>query len=966
MALFPRRRTSGERPARQRRRRRSVRRRVAIGVLVAAALVTALIVWAHLYVDWLWFGEVGLRTVFWERLLVGLVAFFAFAAAFFAVIYGNLLIARRLAPRYRPVEGVDVIEVVHGTATRWVAWIGLAVALLGALIAGASAAGSWLVFARALNGVPFGLRDPIFHHDLSFYVFMLPAWEYVYGFLFASLIIALVVSVAAHLAVGGIEVRMGGSTLSEERRAAYPPQARAAEQLSRVRGLHIEEGAAIHLSIVLAALFALGGVGYVFRAWNLLYSTAGVVFGAGYTDVHLRLPMMRVLMVLCFALAAALVYNAVRRRHPWWPAAAFGIWLVSLIVLLGIVPAIYQALIVNPNQLAKEHRYIAYNIAATRAAYDLNAISETPYSLKGDLTSTALKVNAVTVRNIRLWDPQVLLRSYSQLQELRPYYQFTTVSVDRYPVNGVYTQTMLAPRELKVAGLPPQAQTWVNEHITYAHGYGVAVSAVNQVASGGSPDFLVQDVPPVSSAPSLAVTQPQIYYGLLGTNYVLVKTKYPTFDYPGANGRNIYAPYNGSGGIPISSFWNRLAFTVRFGDIRFFTTSAITGQSRVIILDNLRARLEAAAPFLRFDGNPYMVVAGGRLFWIADAYTTTARIPYSEPLGNVNYIRNSVKVVIDAYNGSLHLYVFAPQDPLLRTYERMFPGIFLPASRMPSTLRQHVRYPEDYFGAQAEMFATYHVTDPTLLYNKGNQWQIPTNLSISGAAPQSAYYMIMRLPGQTREEFVLILPYVPNGRTNMIAWLGAQSDAPNYGKAVSFEFPSSLNVYGPAQVEAAINQDPVISAQRTLWGQQGSHVIFGNLLTVPIQDSLLYVQPLYLQSATTALPQIQRVIVFYRSPTASTDLPTGQQQNVVMAPTLGEALAQIFGGAPPPGTTPGTKPGTKPGTTPGATAAAAALIAKANAQYAAAQAALRRGDLGAFGREIKALGDTLSQLKAAR
>jgi uncharacterized protein len=947
---------------RHRRRKRSVRRRILITVAVVVAVVVALIVWAHLYVDWLWFGEVGLRTIFWKRLLVGLVAFVVFAAAFFAIVYGNLLIARRLAPKYRPVEGVDVIELVHGTASRWVGYVGLAAALLGAIIAGAMAAGSWLVFARAQDGVPFGLQDPVFHHDLSFYVFTLPAWEYVYGFLFVSLVIALVVSVAAHLAVGGIEVRMGEARITDEQRAVYPPSARAAEQLTRLRGVRIEEGAAIHASILMAALFVLGGVGYVFRAWNLLYSTAGVVFGAGYTDVHVRLPMMRVLMVLCFALAAALVYNAVRRRHPWWPAAAFGVWLVSLIVLLGIVPAAFQALIVNPNQLAKEQRFIAYNIAATRAAYDLNAISQTPYSLKGDLSAAALKVNAVTVRNIRLWDPQVLLRSYGQLQELRPYYSFTTVGVDRYPVNGVYTQTMLAPRELNVAGLPPQAQTWVNQHITYVHGYGVAVSAVNQVSSGGSPDFLVQDVPPVSSAPALHVSQPQIYYGLLGTNYALVKTKYQTFDYPGAGG-NVYSPYTGSGGIPIDPFLNRLAFAIRFGDIRFFTTSAITASSRAIILDNIRARLEAAAPFLRFDGNPYMVVAGGRLFWIADAYTTTSRIPYSEPLGRLNYIRNSVKVVLDAYNGSMRFYAFAPQDPLLRTYERLFPGVFLPAAEMPATLHQHVRYPEDYFAAQAELFATYHVTNPSLLYNKGNQWQIPTNISISGSAPQSAYYMIMRLPGQTKEEFVLIVPYVPNGRANMIAWLGAQSDPPNYGRAVSFEFPSSLNVYGPAQVEAAINQDPVISAQRTLWGQQGSHVIFGNLLTVPIQDSLLYVQPLYLQSSTTALPQIQRVIVFYRSPSATPNLPAGQQQNVVMAPTLGDALAQIFGGAPPPGTQPGQRPGTQPGVP--ASAQKAALIAKANAQYAAAQAALRRGDLATFGRQITALGKTLSQLKTA-
>lgn len=528
-------------------------------------------------------------------------------------------------------------------------------------------------------------------------------------------------------------------------------------------------------------------------------------------------------------------------------------------------------------------------------------------------------------------------------------------------IDGVDTQTMLAPRELRLAGLPAQAQTWVNRHITYTHGYGVALSAVNQVASGGSPDFLVQNVPTVSSDPSLAITQPRIYYGLLGTDYVLVRTKDPAFDYPGPNG-DVYAEYTGSGGVPIGSWVNRLAFAVRDRDFRFLTSSSITSRSRVIIYDDVRARLAAAAPFLQFDGNPYMVIAGGRLFWIADAYTTTRSIPYSAPNRELNYIRNSVKVVVDAYNGSMEFYVFDPRDPLLRTYEKIFPGMFRPASAMPAALRRHVRYPQDLFTIQAQVFATYHVTDPGLLYNKGNQWEIPGNVSITGSGPMSAYYMIMRLPGQTREEFMLILPFVPNGRPNMIAWLGAESDEPHYGRAVSFGFPSNLSVYGPAQVEAAINQDPTISSQRTLWGQQGSHVIFGNLLTVPIGDSLLYVQPLYLQSSTTRLPQIQRVIVFYRSTSARTDLPTGQQQNVVMAPTLGEALAGVFGGAPPAGTQGGTGGAGSPSAGP-ASAATARLIARANAQYAAAQAALRAGDLAGFARQIQALGRTLAQLR---
>ena len=938
------------------------RRRTLIIAALVAVSVSVSVVILRAYVDWLWFGEVGLRTVFWTRVTIGLIAGAAFAATFFAVLYGNIVIAARLAPRYHPVEGVDVIEVVHGTAQRWVRRAGFALAVLGGLIAGASGAGAWLVFARALHGVTFGASDTVFHRDLGFYVFTLPAWRTVYTFLFVTLLVTLAAAVAAHLILGGISLRprdLPGREVERSPREAV----RKVFRFARTFPLDVADGSVAHLSALLGALFLLGGAGYVLAAWDLLYSTTGAVFGAGYTDVTVRLPLIRVLMVAAFALGAALVYNAARVRRRLWLPLAVGVWLGAVILLLGIVPAVWQALVVTPNQLARETPYIAANIAATRAAYGLTAVSDTPYALSGDLSAAKLRVDQGTLRNIRLWDPDVLRRSYSQLQELRPYYSFTTVSVDRYLVNGVYTQTMLAPRELRVDGLPVQARTWVNRHITYTHGYGVTLSAVNQVASGGAPDFLVKDVPVVSSAPSLAITQPRIYYGLLGTNYVLVRTKGLEFDYPGPGG-DVYTTYAGTGGIPISSWIDRLAFTVRFADLKFITTTAITARSRVIIFNDLRARLEAAAPFLRFDGDPYMVIAGGGLFWIADAYTTSDRIPYSQPNGDLNYLRNAVKVVVDAYDGSMKFYVFDAGDPLLRTYTRIFPGMFKPAAEMPAALRSHVRYPEDLFRTQAQLFATYHVTDTGLLYNKGDQWEIPGNVSISGSGPMSAYYMIMRLPGQRREELVLILPFVPNGRPNMIAWLGAQSDRPEYGRAVSFRFPSSQSVYGPAQVEAAINQDPTISAQRTLWGQQGSAVIFGNLLTVPIGDAMLYVQPLYLQSLTTRLPQIQRVIVFYRSPSATPDLPSGQQQNVVMAPTLGEALDTIFGGGAPDGTeTSGG--GGRPG---GAqlSAAAARLVAKAGAQYAAAQAALRAGDLGAFGRQIEALGRTLARLEAIR
>jgi uncharacterized membrane protein (UPF0182 family) len=950
------------------------RSRIAVIVIAALVAVVAIFyVFLRYYVDWLWYREVGLLTVFWTRITTSLIVGPAFAILFFAILYGNLEIARRLAPKFRPVEGIDVYEYVQQGASKRVRQVGIAAAAVVAIIIGFSTAGSWLTFSRAFNAASFGTKDPIFHHDLSFYVFTVPALQYISTFIFWTLVVSLLVTFAVHMVLGGIRPEQRGASPLTSEGGAPPSPRDVANRMRQNFSVQIEHSAISHLSALLGVIFIVTGTGYFLKAWGLLYSSSGVAFGAGATDVNVRLPLIRVLMGIAWLLGVALIYNAFRGRRRLWPPIAVGGWIVALIVLLGIVPAVYQPLVVNPNQLAKESPFIARNIAATRAGFNLTAISETPYSLQGDLTASALQTNSETIRNIRLWDPEVLLRSYAQLQELRPYYSFTTVSVDRYNVNGVERQTMLAPRELNIAGLPSQAQTWVNQHITYTHGYGVALSAVNQISSGGAPDFLVQDVPVISSAPTLAIAQPRIYYGLLGTNYVLVNTKDKEFDYPGPGG-DVYQPYTGTGGIPVNSFLNRLAFAVRFNDIRFFTSSAITSGSKVILYDNIRARLQAAAPFLTFDSDPYMVIANGKLYWMADAYTTSDRMPYSQPNGGINYIRNSVKVVLDAYNGSMSFYVFDPTDPLIRTYEGIYPNMFKPAADMPQDLRAHVRYPQDYFNTQAQVFSTYHVTDPGLLYNKGNQWDIPNNVSISGTAQMSPYYTIMRLPGQTQEEFVLILPYTPNGRTNMIAWLGAQSDQPNYGKAVSFQFPSSLTVYGPAQVEAAVNQDPTISSQRTLWGQQGSTVIFGNLLTIPVENSLLYVQPLYLESSTTKLPQIQRVIVFYRSPNASPNLPTGQQQNVVMEPTLGTALTDIFGGSAPPGTGGGTPTPTPtpsgtgtptPTPTPtGVSAQKAALIAQAEAEYQAAQAALRAANLTEYGKQIDALGATLAKLKA--
>jgi len=950
------------------RRRPAILVTIVVLVILIASLAGRVL---GLYVDWLWFGEVGLRSVFWTGIWSRLVLGIAAAVLFFVIVYLNVELARRLAPAFRTSPAGDVIEPKSEPLRRHAGVIGLAVSAVIAIAAGIAASSAWLVFQKALNATDFGVDDPVFGRDLGFYVFSVPAWHAVQGFVLFALLVSLVLAALMHLVLGGIDYRVKAPGVEGQPPAATPtrPGAYVRSQVD----VNLNGRAIAHLSGILAAVFVVVGLGQLFRAWDLLYSTAGATYGAGYTDVVVRLPLTRVTMVLAFAIAAVLVWNVWRRRQ-WWPVVIV-VWVVALVVLRGIVPGVVQSLIVNPNQLVKEREYIANNLAATKDAYQLERGAAKPLEMKTKITPAVLKDNALTLRNIRLWDPDTLVASYRQLQQLRPYYSFVDADVDRYMIKGVYTQTMVAARELNISGLPEQAQTWVNQHITYTHGFGVAMSAVNQVTKDGSPDFLVQDVPPQSVA-GLEIEQPRIYFGEVGTDYTLVKTSEREFDYPGASG-DVYTEYGGTGGIPIGGALQKLAFAWRERTIKFFTASAIDGDSRVIIRNNIVDRVRTAAPFLALDGDPYMVIADKRLFWVQDAYTTTDRYPYAAPEGDLNYIRNSVKVVVDAYNGTMRFYVFDEDDPLLRTYRDIFPDLFVPADEVPDELRAHIRYPEGQFMTQARVFETYHVSDPDVLYNKGDQWQIPENVSLSDNGPMSAYYVIMRLPGAEKEQFLLILPFTPNTRPNMISWLGAQSDGAAYGQSVVYQFSEGTSVYGPAQVEAAINQDPQISAQRSLWDQQGSRVILGNLIVVPIEDSLLYVQPLYLVGEQTQLPQLKRVIVFYRMPSKSGS-EGGAEQTVVMAPTLSEALVQAFGVTTPigpPGTGGGTggtgtgggtgagTGGTGAGTGTGLSARALELVQQAGAQFEAAQAAQQAGDWAEYGRQIDALQKTLDQLQ---
>jgi hypothetical protein len=940
-------------------------RTLGIVVAVIVALGVALAVYFTFYVEWLWFGEVGLREVFWKGVWWRLITGALYGGVFFIIFFANAELARRLAPTHRVFEGVDVVEYVNENAARLVRRIGLGLSVGISLVVGLGASSQWLQLQRALHAVSWGEADPIFGHDYSFYVFKLPFWHSMYSLVIGALVASLVFSVITHLLLGGLVAqRSTPSGQPADDQGSMASQLRGRSPLPEMVVFRPHGTVIAHLSGLLGAIFAVGALGSLFRAWGLLYSTAGVVAGAGYTDIHARLPGTRVTFVIALAFAVMLFVNVWRRR--WrWPLFAIAGWIVVLIVVRGVWPGLVQSLVVNPNEQEKEKQYLTYNLAGTRRAFNLDQITQQQYPLEGDLTTAKLQANDNTVRNIRLWDPATLLTSYRQLQELRPYYSFTDVDVDRYTVNGVYRQTMLSARELNIGGLQGETQSWVNEHITYTHGFGAVVSAVNQVTPDGSPDFLVKDVPPVSRG-DLAITEPRIYYGELGTDYTLVKTSAPEFDYPGGSG-DVFSRYEGNGGIPIASTWRRAAFAFRYGTLKFLTTNYFEADSRVIIRNNIRDRMSAAAPFLSFDHDPYMVIADGRLFWVADAYTSTDRFPYSQPEGDLNYLRNSVKVVIDAYEGTMTFYTFDEADPILKTYAAIFPDLFKPMAEVPPTLMAHVRYPEDLFDVQSQVFATYHVTEPDVLYNKGNQWQIPDNVALSGAGRMRAYYVIMRLPGADKEEFLLMLPFVPNGKSNMIGWLGARSDVPNYGGAVGFDFPSSTQVYGPSQVEGAINQDTEISSQLTLWGQQGSEVIMGNLLVMPIEDSLLYVQPVYLQSSQTALPQLKRVIVFYRATTpAGVAKLGGDNQRVVMKPSLSESLAVVFGAAPAAagGNAPGGTPPT--GGPSAAPAQLSELITRADSQFKAAQAALKAGDWAEYGRQIDGLEQTLQELQRSR
>jgi uncharacterized membrane protein (UPF0182 family) len=886
--------------------------------------------------DWLWFGEVGYQSIF----VTTVSAQWSIGAAAFLIalvwLAGHLRYALKAASSapasFTTREGFTIVlptrDQIRPLAT--------AAAAIVAVLVGLYASSRWMTVLAWWYQQPFTTSDPLLDRNAGFYVFTLPFLDLVRGLALALVMLAAVGSgalytFAGELALTPFGVRMGPSV----RR---------------------------HGALLAACAFVVLAVGAWLDQSRQLVSVSGIIQGASYADVHARMPAAIIIAGAAILSAIlSLVYASGRAR--WAFPAAVAVYAVTTIGA-GLYAAALQRFVVAPNEQAREAPYIEYNIAGTRHGFALDRIEERELSGDAVLTRADIERNRETVENVRLWDHQQLLETFGQIQEIRTYYDFISVDNDRYGIAGRSRQVMLSARELNPAALPNR--TWINERLVFTHGHGITLGPVNQVTEEGLPVLFIRDLPPISTV-DIPITQPSIYFGELSNEYVIVRTRAREFHYPKGDD-NVYADYDGQGGIQLGSFLKKLLFAVHFRAYQILLSDDITTESRLMFDRQIRTRVAKIAPFLTYDNDPYPVVHEGRLFWIQDAYTTSSAFPYSTAaVGNINYIRNSVKAVVDAYQGSVVFYLAEPGDPIAQTLGRIFPELLRPLSDMPAELRRHVRYPEGIFQVQASVFSTYHMSNPAVFYNKEDQWEVPSIDRGTDSAQMQPYYTIMKLPGEERAEFIQMLPFTPRRRDNLASWMVARSDPEHYGQLLVFQFPKQKLIFGPRQVVARINQDQVISPQITLWSQQGSEVIQGTLMVIPIEESLLYVRPLYLRAQAGRIPELTRVIVAH-------------QNQIVMERTLEAGLARLFGlpapaaaeeteaglsarapGAPGAPATPGAPAPPDAPTTPGASDPE--LLAEARATYERALAAQRAGDWAKYGEEIRRLGELLRKMR---
>jgi len=930
---------------------------VALTVIAVIALLVPFLVGPLIgfLTDLLWFRSLGLESVYLVRYTAGFWAFVWSFLAFFVFAAVNLYFALR--PRLRRA----VVE----QGTRPASALALTLRLLPILLIpafffGLAGSGEWDTILRWQNGASFGVSDPIFGRDIGFYFFTLPFLQFVRGWLLVAVVLTAVGVAFVYSARGVAGVALG--------QIATPADLRQAGELARSFAIP----ARAHLSILAGLfLFLLAG-GYVIDQFGLLFREENVLTGAGYTSANARLLGLTILTVIV-GLAGVLALANAFARTIWLLAGSLGIWLIASVALLAVYPGLVQTFVVNPDPINRERPYLERHIQATRAAYGLDDIDESVFDVGTTPRPEDLQAFSAESSTVRLWDWRQLLDAYQQLQALRQYYVFNDVDVDRYQLRGAERPTMISARELDVGRLPREARNWQNVHLVFTHGFGAVLTTVNGVTPEGLPRLELRDIPPQGEP---RITEPRIYYGELTSGYSIVGTTQDEFD-----GADQSTRFSGGGGIGVGSLWDRILFAVRFGDGNLLVTPQLTPQSRILFHRDIVERARLIAPFLTFDHDPYLVVADGKLYWIHDAYTTGNGYPYSQIRGSANYIRNSVKVVTDAYDGSMTFYVIDTADPVVRTLRKIYPDLFAhDVSDMPASLRAHLRYPEDLFRLQVDVFSTFHMTDPQEFYNRGDAWKIANELRQQGGQRVAIdpYYVTTTLPGSTRTEFLLFVPMTPagNDRDNMVAWIAGRADAPDYGKLRVLRFPRERLIFGPLQIENRIDNDSAIRQQLTLLSSgAGASIVRGNLLVMPSGNSFLYIEPLYVQASQGRIPELRRVIL-------------ATQERVVMEDTFEKALSRLFaetvagvppsptvapGASPPPATSPSPRPGVTPPGTPRPTGAPASavpstvaqLVRDASDQFDAAQAALRAGDFAEYGRRIAQLQDTLAKLRAA-
>jgi uncharacterized membrane protein (UPF0182 family) len=977
----------------RRRRRTSGRGRVAL--LIAAAviflLVTSLRGLAGFYTDYLWFDNLGLSQV-WTGILGAKLALGAiFTLVFFVLCFVNLTVADRTAPKFRPAGPEDeMLARYHDLIDRRAWLVRGAVSLLFGLITGVGVSSEWNKWILFMHAKSFGINDATFKTDVGFYVFRLPFYQAVTQWLFAALIIILIITLVADYLNGGIRLQAPIQRVT--------PQVKA------------------HLSVLLGALALVKAADYWLARYALTFSTRGTVNGATYTAVKAELPGLNLLLFIALLSAGLFVYNIWRRG---WvlPVTAVGLWALVALIAGTAYPAFVQRFQVLPSESSKEAPYIDHNINATREAAGLAVVDNQRFDFSSSSADAklAIEANPGTIRNIRLLDPKVVKPTYQRLQSNLAYTQFNNLSVDRYPITSpdgsvAPTQVVLSTRDLSVADAPQKS--WEGQHIAYTHGYGLALSAANAVTTNGLPDFLVRDVPTtVSPSIQLQIDQPGVYFSEGQSGYAIVGSTRDEVNYLDPSGQTVTSRYQGKGGVAMSSWVRRAAFAMRFGNLNPLISSFVTNDSRVIYIRDIKARVHNIAPFLALDHDPYPVVLDGKVVYVMDAYTTSNYYPNAQRLDNTglasdsglnqtfNYVRNSVKVVVDSYDGTVKMYVIDPSDPVIQAYQGAFPQLFSDIDEMPATLREHLRYPEDLFRVQTNVWGRYHITDPQSFYEQTNGWvvaQDPGALITAGGATTAVtnangqvvprkesridpYYLLMRLPGESKESFVLLRSFVPtsedDSKKKLTAFMVAKSDPEDYGKLVTYEMPSDLQIDGPALVNSAIQANPTISAQISLLNQNGSTVVFGNLLLVPVDKSILYVRPLYVSSSNTPVPALKDVIVVWNGQSA-------------MKPTLKDALQELFpgvkaetfegatgGGTPPPTIEPGGSTTTTQSTTPGTgepNATADQLVADAYALLQQAQTDLTTScaagtcDFNKYQQAVKDAGAKLAQATKLR